>query len=88
MASRTAKIACSIDAQLLASVERLRVRTGESRSAVIGRALSELVRAQALQRRVEAYVQSYVDHPESPDEVRQARRAARHALSHLPWDDS
>ena len=88
MPARTAKIACSIDSHLLASVERLRVRTGESRSALIARALADLVGAQDLQRRVKAYVQSYVAHPESPGEVRQARRTARRALSELPWDDS
>lgn len=88
MAARTSKIACSIDTHLLASVERLRVRTGESRSAVIARALAGLVGEQEHQRRVQAYVQAYRDQPESAAEVRKARVVAQQALSQFAWNDS
>ena len=88
MTVRTSKIACSIDTRLLASVERLRVRTGESRSAVVARALADLVGEQERRRQVQAYVQAYLDQPESAAEVREARRVAQQTLSRFTWNDS
>ena len=88
MAARTSKIACSLDTRLLASVERLRGRTKESRSAVIARALGALVEAQERALRAQAYVQAYLDRPESPAAIRQARRQAQRTLSTVSWDDA
>ena len=87
MAARTSKIACSLDTRLLASVEQLRHRTKETRSAVIARALGALVEAQERERRARAYVQAYLDRPESAAEVRRARRLAQQALSTVAWED-
>jgi len=82
-----AKIACSIDAQLLARVESIRARTGESRSALVSRALLALTREAALARDVARYVEAYREKPETEDEVADARKLARRALSSLPWND-
>jgi metal-responsive CopG/Arc/MetJ family transcriptional regulator len=85
--SNVAKVACSIDARLLARVESVREKTGESRSAFISRAIralmAESARAQALAR----YVQAYAQHPESSKDVQAARRSARRALSRLAWEE-
>lgn len=86
MANR-AKIACTLDAELLASVEGLRARTGESRSAVINRALSNLIASRAATDRVARYVQAYREHPEPALQVRAVREQARQVLANLPWDD-
>ena len=87
MTARTAKIACSIDATLLASAERLRARTGESRSALIARALSGLLAEQARRARVQEYVEGYRTKPESAAEVARARKSARAVLARVEWDD-
>lgn len=87
MTARTAKIACSIDSRLLASAERLRERTGESRSALISRALAGLLAERDHRARVKAYVDGYRAKPESAAEVERTRRAARTSLSRIGWDD-
>ncbi len=85
--SNVAKIACSIDADLLKRVELLRKRTKESRSAFISRALRELTAASAQAFAVARYVEAYRENPESPEDVQSARRSARRALSRLAWNE-
>ena len=77
-----AKIAFSIDADLLARVEHVRARTGESRSALIARALLLLTRKAARANAVRRYVEAYVELPEGQQDVIAARRSARRALAH------
>lgn len=84
MANR-AKVAFSLDPEVLASVERLRLRTGESRSAVIGRAIKLLTESELRAAQIERYVQSYREQPEAPKDVAVARRLARRVLARLPW---
>jgi metal-responsive CopG/Arc/MetJ family transcriptional regulator len=85
--ARTAKIAISLDAELLSSIERLREQTGESRSAVVSRALRTLTREQELARRVREYVKAYGDVPETAADVAAARASAKRVLAPLPWED-
>jgi metal-responsive CopG/Arc/MetJ family transcriptional regulator len=85
--SNVAKVACSIDANLLARVESARKRTGESRSAFISRALRMLTAESARAHAVARYVEAYRERPESSDDVRAARRSARRALSRVAWED-
>jgi hypothetical protein len=80
-------VAFSIDAQLLALVERVRLHTGESRSAVIGRALHQLTSESAHEEEVQRYVAAYREQPERPSEIGSARRQARRTLSRLPWEE-
>jgi metal-responsive CopG/Arc/MetJ family transcriptional regulator len=86
--ARKAKIACSIDAQLLAKVERIRLHSGESRSAVIGRALQKLTSESAHEEEVARYIVAYREQPERPSEIRAARRQMRRTLSRLPWGET
>ncbi len=86
--ANAAKIACSIDANLLARIESVRARTGESRSALISRALIALTSESARARAVRRYVEAYREHPEPVGDVRAARRSARRALSRVDWDDA
>lgn len=87
MARARAKIACTIDPELLGRVEGLRASTGESRSEVIGRALARLMEERTRAERVRRYTQVYREHPESAAEERSARKQARRALVELAWDD-
>jgi len=81
------KVAISLDPELLARAERLRKETGESRSALVGRALRELLRAEERDRRVAEYVEAYRRVPETSREVAQVRTLARRSLAAVPWDD-
>jgi metal-responsive CopG/Arc/MetJ family transcriptional regulator len=85
--AKAAKIAVSLEAELLRRVERVREQTGESRSAVVSRALRRLTREDEQARRVVEYAQVYRDKPETPAEVSAARSSAKRALSALAWDE-
>ena len=86
--ARTAKIAVSVDAALLRRVERVRDQTGESRSALVSRALRQLTREDEHARRVLEYVRVYRDKPETAAEVAAARACAKRVLAALPWDEA
>ncbi|HEX9294781.1 MAG TPA: hypothetical protein VF881_03075 [Polyangiaceae bacterium] len=80
-----AKVAFSIDAGLLARVERIRGSTGESRSAVIGRALARLTSETEHDEQVKRYVAAYRAQPEDRPHIEAARAQARRTLARLPW---
>ncbi len=85
--ARVAKIAVSLDAELLRRVEHVREQTGESRSAVVSRALRQFTREDEHARRVLEYMQVYRDKPETAAEVAAARTSAKRVLAALPWDE-
>ncbi len=72
---------------LLQRLERIRARTGESRSAVIARALVLLTDAEARNERLRRSLEAYREQPESAADEQAARTAARRSLAHLEWDD-
>ncbi len=84
---RATKIACRIDADLLRRVEAVRATTGESRSALISRALLALTAKSGRARSVKRYVAAYRECPERPGDVATARRSARRGLAHVAWED-
>ena len=85
--ARTAKIAVSLEPELLRRVELVRKQTGESRSALVSRALRQLTREEEHTRRVREYVRVYRDRPETAAEVAAARASAKLSLAALPWDE-
>jgi hypothetical protein len=87
MARRHSKFACSVDASVLDRIERLRARTGESRSALVSRALLKLADEEASADRVRQYIEAYQKKPESPAEIAAATRVARRTLRALAWTD-
>jgi len=87
MARASAKIAISMSADLLDDVERVRRTTGETRSAVVARAVRLLVDADKRRAQIAEYVEAYRRHPETPAEVRAVRIVARRTLKNLPWDE-
>ena len=88
VARNAEKIAISVERELLARAERLRSSTGESRSALLGRALRLLLRTEGHARQVEQYVDAYQRMPESAGDERHARAQARRSLAALDWDDA
>jgi hypothetical protein len=82
-----AKIAISLDAELLRRVEKVRGRTGESRSAVVGRALRLLTEQGRRAELIEQYQRCYRDTPEGAVEISVARRLSRRSVASLPWSE-
>jgi metal-responsive CopG/Arc/MetJ family transcriptional regulator len=82
-----AKVTISLERDVFVRAERLRKRSGESRSALVGRALRELLRHDAMADEARRYVDAYRRMPETVAEVRRARRLARHGIIALPWED-
>jgi metal-responsive CopG/Arc/MetJ family transcriptional regulator len=87
MGRTRSKVAISIDSNLLDRVERLRAVTGESRSAVVGRALAALTAEESHASKVAAYREAYRLQPETEVQVEAARRHARKMLSAVAWDE-
>lgn len=81
------KVAVSLERELLREAEKLRKRTGESRSALVSRALARLVAEETLEQSVAQYVSAYQRFPESPAEVEAARALARRSLEAVAWCD-
>ncbi|GMV16153.1 MAG: ribbon-helix-helix protein, CopG family [Polyangiaceae bacterium] len=82
------KLAISLDRELLRRAEQLRRATGESRSALVARALRQLLRAQEVEQLARDYVAAYRRVPETPLEVRAARALAKKSLARVEWDDA
>ena len=82
------KVAVTVSPEVLAAAERLRKRTGESRSAVFERALHGLLAADRGAERAQRYVAGYRQRPERAREVRAALATALLALGGEPWDEA
>ena len=87
MTAKAEKVAISLDRALLDRAEKLRQTTGESRSALVGRALRALLHTEAKARRVAEYVDGYRRLPETPREIDVARKLARRSAANVDWDD-
>jgi hypothetical protein len=85
--SSVAKIAVSLDPELLRRAESIRKATGETRSALVTRALVRLVDEQDEKARIAEYVDAYRRKPEGPDDLDEARDLARRSLDTLAWDE-
>ena len=81
------KVAITLEGTLLEGVEALRRKTGESRSAVIARAVRRLLDDERKRAQVQEYVAAYERVPERSDEVLAVAEASARSLAQLPWDD-
>lgn len=88
MARSAEKLAISLDRDLLRRAERLREATGESRSALVARALRQFLRVEELDRQVREYSEAYRRVPETASDVREARALARRFVAQVDWDES
>ena len=85
--AKAEKVAITLDGDLLAEAERVRARTAESRSALIARALRQLLKEEARQEKVRRYVEALRESPEDSEHVSAAAALAEESLRHVPWDD-
>ena len=82
------KVAVTVQAEVFRAAERLRSRTGESRSALFNRALRSLVRAEQLEAKIQRYRDAYREFPETEQELAEAEALASESLRHAPeWDE-
>ena len=83
--SKTDKVAVTIEHEVLRDAERLRRHTGESRSALVTRALRLLVSQETRADKISVYVQGYESVPETRQETELAARLASNVLRDLDW---
>ena len=84
---KSAKVAISLREDLLRDVERERRASGETRSEFFRRAVEALLRRERDREAIEQYIQGYLQHPETEDEVRGVEAASQEALAENPWHD-
>ncbi|MBI4563222.1 MAG: ribbon-helix-helix protein, CopG family [Planctomycetes bacterium] len=84
--NRVTRIAISLERDLLKEIERLREATGESRSALVRRAVLSLLRQSRLEERTRCYLEGYTRVPETEAEVRAAEASAVRLLAREPWE--
>ena len=84
--SRTDRIAISLPKQVLQAIERLRRKTGETRSGLIQRALREMLAGSAKTVRVRQFVEGYVRDPEGEEEILAAQASAMKLIAGEPWE--
>jgi metal-responsive CopG/Arc/MetJ family transcriptional regulator len=87
MARASEKVAISLDQGLFERAERLRKASGETRSALVARALRQLLRDESQTRAVAEYVEAYLRIPETATDERRARALTRKSMTALAWDD-
>lgn len=63
------KIAVSMPADVLNALERARLSSGRSRSAIVTEAVRQWLRSTSVPERDQRYVESYLREPERVDEV-------------------
>ena len=85
--AKSAKVAISLREDLLRDVERERRASGETRSEFFRRAVEALLRRERDREAIEQYIQGYLQHPETEDEVRWVEAASQEALAENPWHD-
>ena len=82
----TERIAISLPHELLRSIERLRLETGETRSALVQRALRDVVAAKKRAEDIRRYVEGYAAAPETGEEIAAAETSAARLLAEEPWE--
>jgi metal-responsive CopG/Arc/MetJ family transcriptional regulator len=79
-----AKVAVSIPADTLKSLERVRARLRKTRSGAVTEAIERWLRAEEVGDEERRYLEGYLRHPERGEEV--AKVAAAAAATWEPWE--
>lgn len=84
--SNAKKIAISLPAELVAKLERIMKKTGETRSAVIRRTIEFALKKEAMDSQVMRYISGYLKYPETDEEKNIVRATALQTLDEEPWE--
>ena len=80
------KIAISLPADLLRKLERIREKTGETRSAVIRRTIEFALKKEAMDSEVKRYISGYMKYPETDEEKNIVKSTVVKSLDEEPWE--
>ena len=80
------KVAISLPATILDSVEKERRKRGESRSEFFRQAIQAFLNDLQRRKDVERYVKGYLEQPEQAKEVEEIRSVSYAALAEEHWD--
>lgn len=83
---RSEKIAISLPVPFFRTLEKLRRKTGESRSALVRRLIEERLGQERKGARVEKYKDGYRKQPETAGEIAVAEATASALLAEEPWE--
>lgn len=83
--SNAKKIAISLPADLVAELERIMKKTGESRSAVIRRSIEFALKRKEMDSQVRRYMEGYLKYPETDEEKNIVKATALKTLDEEPW---
>lgn len=84
--AQTEKIAISLSGELLSRVEQHRKTTKETRSALVQRALDQLLATETQQAKIERYLKGYQAYPEHEDVLLAAEKTSTYVLGEEPWE--
>ena len=85
--SKSAKIAISLPEELLEEIERESGASGVTRSEYLRRAVEAFLRREREREAIEQYIQGYLQHPETQEELGWVEAASQGVLEEYPWQD-
>lgn len=81
----TSRLTISLPADLLEAMDHKLMRKDESRSALVRRLLEGALREVEEQEKIETYVRSYLDDPQTEEEFGWSDDVTRRHMADLPW---
>jgi hypothetical protein len=75
-----------VDDQTAGALDELAIRQGITRAEVVRDAVVRRLAEVKAERIDTAYARAYAEHPETPDELRQAERTAARITGDEPWE--
>ena len=81
----TSRLTISLPADLLEAMDHKLMRRDESRSALVRRLLEEALREVEEQEKIESYLKSYLDDPQTEEESGWSDDVTRQHMADLPW---
>ena len=81
----TSRLTVSLPADLLAAMDHKLMKKDESRSALVRRLLVEALREAEEQEKIESYLKSYLDDPQTEEEFGWSDDVTRQHMADLPW---
>ena len=82
-----AKIAISLPDEVLQAIEMARKVMGQSRSEFFRRAAQAFLRHERQREAIEQYIQGYLQHPETQEELGWVDTSSQEVLEEYPWRD-
>ena len=82
---KSTKVAISLPADILKTIEKERKARGESRSEFFRRAIDNYLKQERESKEVEAYIRGYISIPESAKEVEAIHQAGVYILAEESW---